>query len=96
LFKIAIHWFPCDISMCICIITKLVHALYFSSFSLNLLLMVISTGLKILYSLLYRRYITIFNHILNFLLLSSLSHMWSPLSVTCFHNFTCIVLGLYS
>jgi hypothetical protein len=35
--------------------------------------MVISTGLNILYSLLYRKYI-IHTHLLNFLLLPSLSH----------------------
>jgi hypothetical protein len=37
------------------------------------LLMVISTGLKILCSFLYRKYITLI-HLLNFLLLPSFSH----------------------
>jgi hypothetical protein len=45
--------------------------------------MVISTGLQILYSFLYREYI---NHIqlLNSLLSPSPSQMWHPLSMTCF------------
>jgi hypothetical protein len=59
------------IFLCIYVLSpELVHPLYFSSFYLNSFLMVISTGLKILYSFLYREYI---NHIhLNFSLLPSL------------------------
>jgi hypothetical protein len=38
---------------------------------------------KILYSFLYREYMT-YTHFLNFLLLPSISCMWSPLSMTCF------------
>jgi hypothetical protein len=45
--------------------------------------MVISKGLNILYSLLYRKYINCI-HLLNFLLLPSLFQMWPPLSVNCF------------
>jgi hypothetical protein len=50
-------------------ISWLVHLFYFSSFCLSLFLMVISTGLKILYSFLYREYI---NHIHLYF-----SHMWN-------------------
>jgi hypothetical protein len=52
----------------------LVHLLYFSSFYLSPFLMVVSTGLKILYSFLYREYIKHI-HLLNFRLLPSPSHM---------------------
>jgi hypothetical protein len=58
----------------------MVH-LYFSSFFLSPLFM-ISTGLKNLYSFLYRECINHL-HLLNFLLLPSLSHMWPPLTLTC-------------
>jgi hypothetical protein len=47
------------------------------------LLMVVSTGLKIWYSFLYSKYINHI-HLLSFFLLPSPSHMWPPLSVTCF------------
>jgi hypothetical protein len=50
---------------------NLVHLLYFSSFYLSPLLMVVSTSLKILYSFLYREYINHI-HLLYFLLLPSL------------------------
>jgi hypothetical protein len=45
--------------------------------------MVISTGLKIIFSFWYRKCINLI-HLLNFLLLPFLSHMWPPLSVICF------------
>jgi hypothetical protein len=48
--------------------------------------MVISTGLKILYSFLYMKYIN-YIHLLNFLLLPSLSYMWPPFRVTCFSSY---------
>jgi hypothetical protein len=64
---------------------ELVHLLYFSSFYLSRLLMVILTGLKILYSFLYREYINHI-HLLNFLLLPSLSHMWPLHMWPVFHN----------
>jgi hypothetical protein len=49
---------------------ELVHPLYFSPFYLSPLLMVISTGLHILYSFSYRKYINHI-HLFNFLLLPS-------------------------
>jgi hypothetical protein len=52
--------------------------LYISPF-----LRAVSTGLKILYSFLYRKYINHI-HLPNFLLLPSPSLMWHPLSVTYF------------
>jgi hypothetical protein len=52
-------------------------------------LMVISTGLKILCSFLYKKFINLI-HLLNFLLLPFLSYMWSTLSMPYFHNITCI------
>jgi hypothetical protein len=52
--------FPCDISIYICIITQIGSSPLFFSFYLSPFLMVISTGLKILNSFLYRKYI---NHI---------------------------------
>jgi hypothetical protein len=62
---------------------KLVHLLYFSSFYLSPLLMVVSTVLKILYSFLYRGYI---NHIhfLNFPLLPLPSCLCPYFSATFF------------
>jgi hypothetical protein len=69
MFKIATHWFPCDISIYISIIIQ-IGSSYFSPFYLSPLLLLISTGLKILYSFLYRKYINL--HLLYFLLLSSL------------------------
>jgi hypothetical protein len=72
--------FPC---IYILLKPKLIHVSYFSPFYLSLFLMVISTGLKILYAFLYREYINHI-HLLNFLLLPSLSYMWPPLSMTCF------------
>jgi hypothetical protein len=68
---------------------KLVHLLYFTSFYLSPLLRVTSTGLKILYSSLYREYIKHI-HLLNFLLLHFPLPMWLPLSVTCFSWYCCI------
>jgi hypothetical protein len=49
----------------------------------SLFLMVVSASLKILYWFLYRAYISHI-HLLNFFLLPSPSHMWPPLSMTCF------------
>jgi hypothetical protein len=58
--------------------------------------MVISTGLKILYSFLYREYINHI-HLLNFFLLASLSLIFAlPLVWLVFHNISAFVLGLYS
>jgi hypothetical protein len=62
-----------DISMCICIMSKLVHPLHFSLFYLSPLLMVVSTGLKILGSFLYRKYIY-YIHLICFHLLPSFCH----------------------
>jgi hypothetical protein len=71
------------------------HVLYFYSFYLSPLLMVASTGLKILYSFLYRPSINHI-HLLDFLLLVSPSHMWLCLSVTCINGsklfFVCFCL----
>jgi hypothetical protein len=61
---------------------ELVHLLYFFSFYLSPLLMVVSIGLKILYSFLCREYLN-HVHLLNFLLLPSPFPMWLPLSLTC-------------
>jgi hypothetical protein len=58
-------------------------------------LMVVSTSLRILYSFLDRKYINSI-HLLSFLPLPYSSHMWPPLSMTCFHNIAAFVLGLYS
>jgi hypothetical protein len=72
--------------MYICIVTlspELVHPLCFSPFYLSPLLMVISTALKILYSLVYRKYINRI-YVLNFLPLPSLSCMWPALSMNYF------------
>jgi hypothetical protein len=60
--------FPCVYVL----LHELVHPLYFSPFYLSPLLRAISTGLKILDSFLYRKYINHI-HLLNFLLLPSLS-----------------------
>jgi hypothetical protein len=69
-----------------------VHLLYFSFFYHSPFLMVVSTGLKILHSLLYREYI---NHIHLFFLLPSLIYdllfTWPVL-----HNIAVFVLGPYS
>jgi hypothetical protein len=80
LFKIAIQ--GVYISICKCIITQIVSSSSFF-FLPYPLFMVISTGLKIIYSFSYRKCINHI-HLLNFLFLPSLSHMWPPLSVTCF------------
>jgi hypothetical protein len=74
--------FPCDISIHICIRTWIGSSPIFFPFYFSPLLMLISICLKILYSFLYKKYI---NHIhfLNFLILPSLSFMWTLLSVTC-------------
>jgi hypothetical protein len=65
------------------IITPLAQLFYFSSFYLSPFLMVVSTGLKILCSFLYRKYVN-HVHLCNFLLLPSLSCVWPPLSMTNF------------
>jgi hypothetical protein len=63
---------------------KLVHPLYFSPFYLSPLLMVISTGLKVLYSFSYRKY---FNHVhLHFLLSPSPPINVLPLTESVFHS----------
>jgi hypothetical protein len=57
----------------------------------GILMLVISTGLKILYSFLYRKdnnYI----HLLNSLLLPSPYRMWPPLVWPVFHNIACICI----
>jgi hypothetical protein len=51
----------------------------------------LSTGLKTLYSFLYRKYINHI-HLLNFLLLPSLSRMWLPLARPVFSNYCCICI----
>jgi hypothetical protein len=83
LFKIATQGavFPCDISMSIYVLY--LKWVYFSSFDLSCFLMVVSTGLKILVSFLYREYINHI-HLLNFLLFPYPSHVWPTFSVTCF------------
>jgi hypothetical protein len=75
--------FPCDFPCIYVLRSELVHPPYFLPFYLSRLLMVISTGLKILYSFLYRKYIN-YIHLLNFILLPSFSCMWPSLSITCF------------
>jgi hypothetical protein len=67
LFKIAIQYASLW-HFHICIITQIGSSSLFFSFLLSSLLLVISKGLKILYSLLYRKYINHI-HLLNFLLL---------------------------
>jgi hypothetical protein len=63
---------------CIYVLTlELLYLLYFSPFYLSPILMVISTGSKILYSFLYRKYIN-HVHLLNFLLLPSFSDLIFP------------------
>jgi hypothetical protein len=64
--------FSYDFSRYICIITQVGRVFHFFPFYLSPLFMVISTGLKILYSFLYRKYITHI-HLFNFILLPSLS-----------------------
>jgi hypothetical protein len=64
---------------------ELVHLLYFSPFYLGPLLKVISTGLNIQSSFLYRKCINHI-HLLNFLLLSSPPVSALPLSMTVFHS----------
>jgi hypothetical protein len=64
---------------------KLVHPLHFSPFYLSPLIMVISAGLKILHSFLYRKYITNI-YLLSFIPLSSLFCECLPFSVMCFHS----------
>jgi hypothetical protein len=63
----------------------LVGSLYYSPFYLNPLLMVISGGLEVLYLYLCRKCINHI-HLLYFLHLLSFSHMWPPLSMTCFYS----------
>jgi hypothetical protein len=73
-----------------CIITQIGSSPLFFSFYLSPFLMVISTGFKILYSLLYRNYI---NHIyLNFLLLL----LTSPKQDLFFIILLVFALGLFS
>jgi hypothetical protein len=76
---------------------KLVHPFYFSPFYLSPLLTVILTNLKILYSILYTKYITHI-HLFNFLLLPSFSHWWPPLSTPCFFYvaYICIVFAFHT
>jgi hypothetical protein len=74
---------------------KLVHLLYFSLVYYSPFLIRVSTGLKILYSFLYREYIS-HSHLLNFLfypppLVHDLALAWSV-----FHSTAEFVLGLYS
>jgi hypothetical protein len=59
--------FHYGISIIYVLYPELIHLLHFSSFYLNPFLMVISTGLKNLYSFLHRKYISHI-HFLNFLL----------------------------
>jgi hypothetical protein len=83
LFKIASQGVPLwHIHVHIHIYSALVHFFYFSSFYLSPLFMVAATGLKTLYSFLYREHLNHI-HLLNFLLLHTLSHM-GLLSMTCF------------
>jgi hypothetical protein len=72
LFKIAVNWFPHDISTYICIKAQIGSSPLFSSFYFSPLLIVISTGLKTLYSFLYREYINHIHH-LNYILLYATS-----------------------
>jgi hypothetical protein len=90
LFKITIqgvslwHFHMCMYYSLIWFIISIFFPLYLS------LLMAVSSGLRILCSFLYSLYI---NHIrvFNFLLLPSPSHMWNPLSMTCF-SYCCICI----
>jgi hypothetical protein len=71
---------------------ELVHPLYFFSFYLRPLLMVISTRLKIPYSSLYRKYISHI-HLLKFLVLPCLSPICDlPLVWPIFH-IICVCIG---
>jgi hypothetical protein len=63
----------------------------FSPFYFSPLFMVISTGLKILYSFLYRKYINLI-HLLNFLLLCSFTSLWPLLACPVFPS-ACICIG---
>jgi hypothetical protein len=74
-----------DISMYICIIAWFESTLLFSSFYLNPSLMVISLGLKIVFSFLYRVYLNNI-HLLDFLLLSFPLSCDLPLEWLLFHN----------
>jgi hypothetical protein len=67
LFKLLYRVFHCDISIYMYYNPNWLVPRYFSSFNLSPLLMAISTGLNILHSLLYRKYIS-YIHLLNFLL----------------------------
>jgi hypothetical protein len=92
---IAKREFPCDIPWVYVLYSKLVCPLYFSPFSFSPLLMVISTGLKILYLLLQRKSIS-HVHLLNFLLLPPSLICDLPLVRPVFHSIAVFVLGLYS
>jgi hypothetical protein len=75
--------FPCDISMYICIITQ-TGSFPLSPFYFTPLLMVISTGLNVLYSFLYRKYIN-YVHLLNVLLWCHLKSGFFPPWFSKFH-----------
>jgi hypothetical protein len=60
---------------------QLVYLLWLSIFYLSPFLMMVSAGLRFLYSFLYREYITHIQ-VLSFLLLPYPSLAWPPLSVT--------------
>jgi hypothetical protein len=69
---------------------KLIHPLHFSSFYLSPLLMVILTGLNIMYSYLCRKYINHI-HLLYFFLSPSPLHKCPSLSMTCFSFLSSII-----
>jgi hypothetical protein len=73
----------------------LVHFFYFSSFYLGPILMVVSKGLKIIYSLLHRKFI---NHIhpLNFLLYTFPLIYDLPFVWPIFQNIAVFVSGIHS
>jgi hypothetical protein len=71
------------------------HLLYFSPFYLSLLPMVILTGLKILYSFLYREYIN-HAHLLTSLFYPPPLVCDFPLTWPIFYNIAVFLLGLYS
>jgi hypothetical protein len=83
LFKILHREFYCDTSMDICIIAQIGPTPLFFFFLPQSLSYGGFSYFKFLYSFLCREYISHIN-LLNFLLLPSLSHMWLPLSITCF------------
>jgi hypothetical protein len=91
---------PCDTSMYICIIIWFGSCLLFSPFYLSPLLMVISTGLKIIYSFLYGKYINIFTSLMSFFYTSSpvrcLPLAW-PVFHSCASLFRCLLFcGIFA